>query len=174
MLQILVCGILRTTRYVQMLCGCRKNRILPNKLTSVINKLTHKTLCILLDYIYINFNIILISTPISSRRSLSFRFTHQDPHLHYVYYVYKPSHPPPFDHPKILKGVRTVRPFIMQFTYLPVLKHRQSTPFLQCYKHSFAPTYKKKQNYSFIHFNFHFLNSRWSIKYCESNGTNHS
>ena len=27
MLRILVCGDLRTTRYVQMLCGCRKKRL---------------------------------------------------------------------------------------------------------------------------------------------------
>jgi len=87
-------------------------------------------------FLRIHVNIILPSTPGSSKWSLSFRFPHQNlvyiSPLYKTCYMLRPAHFPRFDHPNHMwRGLQTTKLLIMQFSPL------------SCYLFPLRPTYSQ-------------------------------
>ena len=118
-------------------------------------------------FLKINLNIILPSTPRSSKWSPSLRF----PHQYLVYTLLSPyaSHPSRFDHPNnIGRGVQNSKLLVRQFSPLPcyliplrpkcsfqhpILKYPQPTFLPQCERPSLTPTQNNRQNCNSVYLN---------------------
>ena len=134
------------------------------------------------DFLKICLNVILPSTPQSSKWFLSLRFPQQNSlyasPLPHTYYMPRPSHSSRFDHPNNIGwGVQFVNLLIMQLSPLPyylvplrpkyspqhpIFKHPQPTFLPQCERPSFTPIQNNRQNYSSVYLTFVFLGSNRS------------
>jgi len=119
-------------------------------------------------FLKIHLNIILSSTPGSSKWSLFLRFPYHNPAyaspIPRMCYMLRPSHSSPFHHSNIWWAVQIIKLPIVQFSLVPcylvplmpkyspqhhILKHLQPTFLPQCERSSFTPIHNK-QNYSSV------------------------
>ena len=125
-------------------------------------------------FLKIHLNIILPSTPGSSKWSLSFGFPHQNPvytsTLPHIYYMSRSPHSSRFDHQNNIGwGVQVIKLLTMQFSPLhyyhlpvrpkyspqhPIFKHPQPTFLNQYQRPIFTPIQNNRQNYLFVYLNF--------------------
>jgi len=121
----------------------------------------------------IHLNIIFSSTPGSSKRSLSLRFSHQNPICNFplplTCHMPCPPHSYRFDDPNNIRwGVQTSKLLIMQISLIPcylapprpkyspqhpILKHPQPTLLPQCGQPNFTHKQNNGQNWSSVYFN---------------------